>query len=306
MGRLNHENTVVVPGGWSGFTVLTTDDTFTAPSSQLYMFRGDTEQDVRDGDGTFYAFRATHVNGVALTNPADAFNGANDYLDLEIDDVFSGEFIPVPDDIADGTTQALPQTALEDWSNDNNVMQFIRLEDLAYDKNDARVVYIADTGASGVAPDPATGRLHRPGGAGQAPNGRIFEFVFNADNPLVVDSLTVLADGDAPGTEVFVPFTSPDNVDTSKKSLMVQEDTGNALIWQYRLKQSDWRVVASVNDPGGESSGIVDASRFLGPGSWLLDVQAHSTDVDFDTTSEPGIRIKREDGQLMLLELPGS
>jgi hypothetical protein len=195
---------------------------------------------------------------------------------------------------------------LEDWSNDNNVMQFIRLEDLAYDKNDARVVYIADTGASGVAPDPATGRLHRPGGAGQAPNGRIFEFVFNADNPLVVDSLTVLADGDAPGTEVFVPFTSPDNVDTSKKSLMVQEDTGNALIWQYRLKQSDWRVVASVNDPGGESSGIVDASRFLGPGSWLLDVQAHSTDVDFDTTSEPGIRIKREDGQLMLLELPGS
>ena len=53
MGRLNHENTVVVPGGWSGFTALTTDDTFTAPSSQLYMFRADTEQDVRDGDGTF-------------------------------------------------------------------------------------------------------------------------------------------------------------------------------------------------------------------------------------------------------------
>ena len=306
MGRLNHENTVVVPGGWNGFTVLTTDDTFTAPSSQLYMFRGDTEQDVRDGDGTFYAFRVTHVNGVVLTDPADAFNGANDYLDLGIDDVFSGEFIPVPDDIADGTTQALPQTALEDWSNENNVMQFIRLEDVAYDKNDARVVYIADTGASGVAPNPATGRMHRPGGAGQAPNGRIFEFVFNADDPLVVDSLTVLADGDAPGTEVFVPFTSPDNIDTSKKSLMVQEDTGNALIWQYRLQQSDWTVVASVNDPGGESSGIVDASQFFGPGSWLLDVQAHSTDVAVDTTSEPGIRIKREDGQLMLLELPAS
>ena len=116
----------------------------------------------------------------------------------------------------------------------------------------------------------------------------------------------MLADGDAPGTDVFVPFTSPDNIDTSKKSLMVQEDTGNALIWRHRLQQSDWSVVASVNDPGGESSGIVDASEFFGPGSWLLDVQAHSTDVDFDTTSEPGIRIKREDGQLMLLELPGS
>ena len=79
-----------------------------------------------------------------------------------------------------------------------------------------------------------------------------------------------------------MPFTSPDNIDTSKRSLMVQEDTGNALIWQHRLQQSDWRVVASVNDPGGESSGIVDASQFFGPGSWLLDVQAHSTDVAFD------------------------
>jgi hypothetical protein len=65
-------------------------------------------------------------------------------------------------------------------------------------------------------------------------------------------------------------------------------------------------VVASVNDAGGESSGVVDASSFFGPGSWLLDVQAHSTNVDVDTTTEPGTVIKREDGQLMLLEIPGS
>ena len=240
MGRLNHENTVVVPGGWNGFTVLTTDDASAAPSSELYMFRGDTEQDVHDGDGTFYAFRVTRVNGVALTNPADAFNGANDYLEPGDRRRFQRRVHCRSRRDRRRDDAALPQTALENSSNDNNVMQFIRLEDLAYDKNDARVVYIADTGASGVAPNPATGRLHRPGGVGQAPNGRIFEFVFNADNPLVVDSLTVLADGDAPGTEVFVPFTSPDNIDTSRKSLMVQEDTGNALVWQYRLQQSDW------------------------------------------------------------------
>jgi hypothetical protein len=307
LGRLNHENTVVVPGGWSGYSLLTTDDTFAAPSSQLYLFRGDTEQDVRDGDGTLYAFRVTEVNGEPV-DAANAFNGANDYLDLGIDDVFSGEFIPVPDDIADGTTQALPQTALEDWSNANTVMQFIRLEDLAYDKNDPRVVYIADTGATRVVPDPTTGRMFRgpSGTTGLADNGRIFEFVFDSDDPLVVDSVTVLADGDAPGTDVFVPFTSPDNIDTSKKSLIVQEDTAQAVMWQHRLKQGDWRVVASVNDAGGESSGVVDASSFFGPGSWLLDVQAHSTNVDVDTTTEPGTVIKREDGQLMLLEIPGS
>lgn len=59
--------------------------------------------------------------------------------------------IDVPDAIADGD-----QTVLEDWSNDNNVFQAIRLEDAAYDKNDPRTVYIADTGRSRVVPDPTT------------------------------------------------------------------------------------------------------------------------------------------------------
>jgi hypothetical protein len=197
---------------------------------------------------------------------------------------------------------------LENWSNENNVMQFIRLEDLAYDKNNPLVVYAADTGATRVVPNLSTGRLLRgPNGTvGQADNGRILQFVFSAEDPLVVDSLTVLADGDASGSDVFVPFTSPDNLDTSSKSLMVQEDTAEASLWQSRFKQGDWRVVATVNDPDGESSGIVDASAFFGPGSWLLDVQAHGSNVDEDTTSEPGTVIKREDGQLMLLEIPGS
>ena len=37
MGRLNHENTVAIPG-YDGIVTLTTDDTFSAPSSQLYMY----------------------------------------------------------------------------------------------------------------------------------------------------------------------------------------------------------------------------------------------------------------------------
>ena len=37
LGRHNHENTVVVPGGWDETVVLSGDDTFTAPGSQLYM-----------------------------------------------------------------------------------------------------------------------------------------------------------------------------------------------------------------------------------------------------------------------------
>lgn len=303
MGRLNHENTVVIPGGWDDLAMLTTDDTFSAPSSQLYMYLAADQDEIFDDEGALYAFRVTGVDGVPLADPADPFNGANDYLDLDVGEDFHGEFIAVPELVAKGD-----QIALENWSNDNNVFQSIRLEDLAADKNNPRVVYIADTGATRVIPDPATGRMQRgPGGTeGMADNGRIFKMVMNADDPTVVDSLTILADGDAVGTDVYVPFTSPDNVDTSKKSLMVQEDTSEASIWQYRLRQGSWRVVATVNDPSGESSGIVDASEWFGGGRWLLDVQGHGANVAEDLTSIPGTLIKRESGQLMLLQIPGS
>ncbi|MDH3295890.1 MAG: hypothetical protein OER95_16355, partial [Acidimicrobiia bacterium] len=223
----------------------------------------------------------------------------------DVGESFQGEFIPVPRDVAVGD-----QVALEDWSNDNNVMQFVRLEDVASDKNDPRTVYIADTGGSRVQPDPATGRMGRPSnGISLADNGRIFQMVMNADDPKIVDSLTILADGDVdPESPVFVPMTSPDNIDTSKNSLMVQEDADNAKIWQLRLRQGDWRVVATVNDPDGESSGIVDASPWLGGGRWLLTVQAHSTFVDQEeeVVDDTTITIKREDGQLLMMTIPGS
>jgi hypothetical protein len=303
MGRLNHENTVVIPGGWDDLTMLTTDDTFSAPSSQLYMYRAADQDAIFADEGTLYAFRVTGVDGVPLGSSSDPFNGANDYLDLNIGETFQGEFIPVPANVATGD-----QNALEAWSNENNVFQAIRLEDLAADEANPRVVYIADTGATRVVPNATNGRMMRgPSGTmGQADNGRIFRLVLNADDPTVVDSLTILADGDAVGTEVYVPFTSPDNVAVSKKSLMVQEDTDGAQIFQYRFEDGTWRSVATVNDLDGESTGIVDASAWFGGGTWLVNVQGHGANVAEDTTTIPGVLIKRESGQLMLMTIPGS
>ncbi len=300
MGRLNHESVVVVPGGWDQLAMLTTDDTFSAPSSQLYMYLADDQDAIFADEGSLYAMRITGVDGTPV-DPTDAFNGANDYLDLDVGEAFQAEFIEVPRGIATGD-----QDGLENWSNDNNVFQAIRLEDAAVDKNSSRVVYIADTGASRVVPDAATGRLTRgpSGTVGSADNGRIIRLVLNADDPTVVDSLTILADGDAVGTDVYVPMTSPDNIDTSKNSLMVQEDTDGAQIWQHRFNQNSWRSVATV--PDGESSGIVDASAWFGGGTWLLDVQGHGTNVAEDVDSIPGTLIKRESGQLMLLKIPAS
>jgi hypothetical protein len=306
MGRHNHENTVAVPG-YDDLVLLSGDDTFSATTSQLYLYRADDQAALFADEGTLYAFRVTHKNGTPVTT-TDPFNESNDYLDLGVDDEMRGEFIAVPDDVARGTTGVAPQAALETWSIDNNVFTFVRLEDIAVDQNDSRVVYVADTGASRVVPNPTTGRIWRPAGTGLADNGRVFKFVFDANDPLAVDSFTVLADGDAPsGHPKFVGFTSPDNLDTSTKSLMVQEDADNAQVWQHKFSNGSWRAVADVVDTGGESSGIVDASTYFGPGSWLLDVQAHDLPyVDSDTTSIPGTTIKREEGQLLLIRIPGS
>jgi hypothetical protein len=303
MGRLNHENTIALPG-FDQLTMLTTDDTFNRPSAQVYMYLADDQDALFADEGTLWAFRVTGKNGVPV-DPGNAFNGANDYNDVRYGDDLTGEFIRVPDDVADGATADFPQDALEDWSNANNVFQFVRAEDIAYDKNNPRVVYMADTGGGGVEPDPSTGRLHR--GAGSvSPNGAIFRFEFSDDDAKVVDSFTKLAQGDDDTQGNFVPMVSPDNLDTSKKSLMVQEDNDDAKIWQYRLQQEDWRVVATVNDPDGESSGIVDATEFFGPGNWLLTIQAHGFRVDEEFDPDTGVTTKREDGQLLLIKIPAS
>lgn len=303
MGRLNHENTIAVPG-YNQLVMLTTDDTFDAPSSQLYMYLANQESHVWQDKGSLWAFQATTDNGSPV-NQTDPFNGANDYLDLAPGDEFSGKFIRVPKQIARGT-----QDALEDWSNDHNVFQFIRLEDLAYDKNDPNVIYIADTGRSRIIPDDDTGRMQRgPGGTdGFADNGRIFKMVLNANNPKKVDSLTVLAQGDDDGLDAFVPMRAPDNVDTSVNSLMVQEDTSDAKIWQHELGTTNWNHVATANETSWETSGIVDVSEWFGSGWWLLDVQGHGSDfyIDSDLDTGTGVLSKLEAGQLLLMEIPGS
>jgi hypothetical protein len=304
MGRHNHENTVVIPGGWSQIAMLSGDDTFTAPSSQLYMYLANNEEHIWEDKGSLWAFRVTRT-GDGSVDPADPFNAANDYLDLQPGDDWQGEFIRVPKEIARGQTGLAPQVALEQWSNENNVFQFIRLEDIDYDRGNPRVVYVADTGATRVVPDSLTGRMKRlSSGSGQANNGRIFKFVFNENNPRKVDSFTVFADGDAPSSDVFVAFRSPDNIGASANSLMVQEDIGNAKIWRYDFSTDSWSVVATVNDPVGESSGIVDASAWFGDGTWLLDVQAHGSFVNQQTVGS--VLFKRESGQLLLMNIPDS
>jgi hypothetical protein len=311
MGRLNHENTVPIPGGWKKHALLTTDDTFNPPTSQLYMYLAKNEDRIWEDKGSLWGFRVTRTDEGPV-DPTDPQNGANDYLDITTGDDWQGRFIRVPKRIARGTTEQRPQLALENWSNENNVFQFVRLEDLDYDRNNHRVVYVADTGTTRVVPDPATGRMRRgpTGTVGQADNGRIFRFKFDRKNPRKVDSFSVFLNADAGAPAVpGGPMRQPDNVGINERSLMVQEDSVGAKIWRYDFASGVWSVVAHVNETDWESSGIVDASEWFGPGAWLLDVQGHGDDDWVDHQNPVAGRpwfLKQEAGQLLLMRLPGT
>ena len=309
MGRHNHENSVAVPG-YGHPVVLSGDDTFSAPASQLYLYSASSADAVWNDTGTLYGFKSD--------DPA-----TNDYGDLSLLESVSGTFIPVPPAIAKGD-----QTALESWSNANGVFQFIRIEDIAYDRNTPNVVYFADTGepraiSNGNA-DPLLQKLIRgvAGTQGPYPNGRIFKLVLDPANPLRVTSLSILIDSDAAGyNKAGTVLHQPDNVETTANSLFVTEDPGShnqgvayAALWRYDLETASFARAAEVDQsaqpslPIGswESSGIVDASSIFGPGTYLIDVQAHGWELQEAPSAIPNVISKREAGQLLLLELPGT
>lgn len=310
MGRHNHENTVVVPGGWNWTVSLSGDDTFSAPSSQLYLHTASDHEQVLSDKGQLWAFQVTATDGGAV-DPFDPFNDANDYLEIGTGDDWSGRFIHVPTDVARGLTGEPPQTALENWSNENNVFQFVRIEDMAYDPDDPRTLYFADTGTTRLVESGTSGRLIRgPSGTGTDSNGRIFRMVLNEKDPRIVDSFSIVVDANSIG------MRNPDNLDVGHSSLMVQEDPpNNAKVWRYDLAAGTWTHVATATQPTAETSGIVDVSEWFGDGWWALDVQSHVnktvgtetlTYVTPITGTEIQYRERREDGQLLLMHIPGS
>jgi hypothetical protein len=313
MGRHNHENSVGLRG-YGHPAVLSGDDTFSAPASQLYLYTAANADAVWNDQGKLWAFRSSR-------------NDVNDYGDLSLSGAntsVAGTFIEVPRAIATGD-----QTALENWSNENNVFQFIRIEDIATDRNNRNIVYFADTGEPRAVANPLTTRLKRDvaGTVGPYPNGRVFRMVLDPNDPTKVTSLSILIEGDpVTGSAGNVAYIhNPDNVETTRKSLLITEDPGSqnqyaptsaagttARVWRYNLVTRALTVVAKVNqalDPAAkqgewESSGIVDASPAFGPGTFLIDVQAHT--LLFDRNTVGGITYKREGGQLLLFRIPGA
>jgi hypothetical protein len=346
LGRINHENELGVPG-YGHPVVLTGDDTFDAPASQLYLYSAASGSAFWNDEGKLYAFVSDNA-------------AINDYGDLTTAaPSVTGHFIEVPREIATGKkngrevtsadfgyptpatavppTAAMPdgpQWVIEHWSNINNVFQFIRIEDLAYDRTNGKVVYFADTGeprAKTTGAPAGWTRLIRSGtGGGPYMNGRLYRLALNSSNPLGTATLSILpnANFDDLGYNNAGAPHQPDNVETTKNAIFFQEDPGshnaqptfagatNARVWRYDLTTHELDVVAEVKQdvPGSpttnkgswESSGIVDVSSLFGPGSFLLDVQAHGWDLDAGTGNDAPAVPKRERGQLLLLKVADS
>ncbi len=368
MGRHNHENSVAIPG-FADLVMLSGDDTFTsgpltdptvvppttpatqlAPAqSQLYSYIAPNTKSVLEDEGELWAFRSTTM-GVADYYDFDPVTGTPPSI--------TGEFIPVPKNIAtglnpngtemkaadvpaaqggpfpappnDGSWQRDPRTGLgidgpqwvlEYWSQLNDVFQFVRVEDIAYDKRPSmeNVVYIVDSGRGRTASQPLDTPPFR------STNGRIWKMVLDPDDPTEVDSLSILVEGDNNPVKTLTEIRQPDNLETTATGMLVTEDPGSSQ--QYAVNEAGGRtaglwyvpytgvgsqLVATVNqeadegptdeDPadvppfaGGafpispgnwgawESSGIVDASAGFGPGAFLITVQAHTLAVDWQT-----------------------
>jgi hypothetical protein len=306
LGRMNHENAVAIPG-YADVVLITADDTFTSnpPSSQLYMYIAADSDGVLADTGALYAFKADpSVDDTAPTG--------DDYYDVAQGDTVTGDFIAVDSTAAHGD-----QNALEAWSDSNGIFQFVRLEDVAYDRTDPNVIYLADTGRGSASAPTA------------APNGRIWRMELDPTDPTVVDSLTILEDGDAAGFKAPGVIHQPDNLETTANALYVTEDPAvpnqfilptsdvratTARVWRYDFATETWSVIARVDqslDPAAalgswEATGIVDASAISGPGTFLVNIQAHTLFLRSGAhPTVPGVLEKEEGGQLLLLRVLG-
>jgi len=289
LGHIRHENQVVVPGFADKTVVITTDDD--SEGAELYMFVADSPKDVLDGNGQLYVFVADDADGTA---------------DIAKGDELSGRFEPV--DEADNEDAAALQNAVDDAGAFN----FVRLEDVTYDRTNTTTIYFADTGDN---QDP---NLATPTGEPLTANGRLYTLTLDPDDPTHVTGFGVLLDGDA-GDDI----RNPDNIDANESTIMIQEDlndynreadsdnTGRILAYDIasgelttvaRIDQSDDpdRLVDPDDEAGSwESSGIIDVSDIFGAGTWLVDVQAHTRTVEQFNGEDEG-------GQLLLIRQLGT
>jgi hypothetical protein len=280
-GSLNHENVVPLQG-MEAAAMFLSEDSFRL-RSQAYAYFADDFTSAIHRRGAF-----------TVWVPNDQGDGDPSTNDIDEGETLPGRFVTIPH------AERYSGLQLNERAEALGSFNFVRIEDAASDPANPGVVYFADTGAN-----KAESKL-----------GRIYRMTFDPAHPRNA-TLEVVLDSGA-GDDIV----NPDNLGIDAHVLLIQEDrndtsSGYARVLMYDLATGDLTPVARLDPPasviergGGpgvwESSGVVDASEFFGPGAWLLNVQAHHTrilqqGIDLGIDSAAGQR-----GQLILLRIPGS
>jgi Bacterial protein of unknown function (DUF839) len=308
LGRYSKENTVVQPGQGARTVIFPTEDGPATLDNQLYMYVGTKDRSsdasvlARNGldNGTLYVFRSLDP---ARTSER-TFTGGS----------VPGAWVPVPD------AEALTDTQLEAASDAAGAMTFVRPEDGAFNPNNPNEFFFNTTGSSSGADD------------GVNELGRLYSLRLHPGDPLKPATLSVVFNADtvvAAGGDIAI---SPDNLDVSRRYLMINEDGTtesravmaakgrDGSVWRFDLVKGPAGAVgvdaatatrvAQLDPPGRdgiavgpgvwETSGIIDTSAMFGADTWLSDVQAHPP-----TTAPGGATVTVEDGQLFLLRPSG-
>ncbi len=296
LGRFPWENSLVRPANTDYTIVMCMEDGPTTPDNQLYMYVGKKDRKPgasvlsRNGldTGKLYAFVA---DAGYPTSEIGFTNGS-----------VTGTWVEVPN------ADLLSDAQLETASDAVGAFGFIRIEDGAWSKKDQNKFYFVTTG-------------NGPGNR----LGRLYEVNFDKRNLLGQTTLTMIYNADAVDAAGGDIAFAPDNMDTSRDYIMINEDGHSDSRPKYAARAREgsiWRLdlrnnfapqrVAELNPPGTEiasgqtqppavpvpgtweTSGIIDASNFFGRDSWLTVVQAHSPTL----APAPGTV---EDGQLVLM-----
>jgi hypothetical protein len=257
VGKMSFENSLANWGTGDRTIVAATDDQG-GGRGQVYVYAGDKKTSgnaVEKAGLTGGSLFGIKVDGVAFENAASGIPSGTHFSTYAFGDVSSWS-----------------GAQLETASNTNGVTNFRRPEDGSWDPVDPNVFYFVTT-------DVFNGK------------SRLWRLNFqDASRPELGGTIDMLLDG-TEGQNML------DNITPNRRGQIVaQEDIGDntplGKVWLYDI-DSDTLTQVAEHDPDrfavdapdfitidDESSGVIDASRILGSGWYLLDVQAHKASSD--------------------------
>ncbi len=305
LGLFQWENTIPAPNETDTTLVMGQEDGPAGDVSQLWVYVG-TKQDSGEP-----------VDRAGLTNGDDhVIDAVNQAVstDTQWRSVYGkgvGAAVRIVDNDWNQSGAAQNADALRDGLSLN------RIEDGYWDPKNPNDFYFLTTEGGQNNGEPSNSINYRDGGG-------LWRLSWaDIENPDAGATLTLLLDGSEDLGDGEAKMHKPDNMAMDRHgNLLIQEDPGNvnhlARIVAYRIKDGALGVVARFDtnlfstgataDPARlttdeESSGIIDAEKFLGKGTFVFDAQVH-TSKGLPAGTGPGtIREFVENGQLLTLEV---